>query len=218
MQQRVFGHLALHYLPGDEAPARRLLELLGCTLVDNGPNPGRDGFCTVLIDRDSADYAENLFFLSAVNAEQAAIEGVIRDALTADGSTLLEAYRAKTVTAPESISHIGLRYGSFDELERVLAAIERETEPGGAFAGRVEVVKYKARPGLDAELDRRIASSPVFRGDERPAFANYWVQCFVKTDLCGFGILALGQTFELDYVAEPFYAEPPSFGRPRAAV
>ena len=39
--------MALHYLPGDEAAARRLLEHLGCTLVDNGPKPGEDGFCTV---------------------------------------------------------------------------------------------------------------------------------------------------------------------------
>ena len=32
------GHVAMHYRPGDEAPARRLFELLGCTLVDNGPD------------------------------------------------------------------------------------------------------------------------------------------------------------------------------------
>ena len=44
------GHLALHYRPGDEGQARRLFDLLGCTLVQNGPSPGTDGFSTVVID------------------------------------------------------------------------------------------------------------------------------------------------------------------------
>ena len=54
-----------------------------------------------------------------------------------------------------------------------------------------------------------MAASPAFTGDEPRAFANYWIQCFVKTDLFGYGILAFGQTIELDYVFEPFFAEPP---------
>ena len=49
-QLRTIGHLALHYGPGDQQGARRLLELCGCTLVDNGPSPGNDGFCSVLVD------------------------------------------------------------------------------------------------------------------------------------------------------------------------
>jgi len=217
MDQRAFGHLALHYMPGDEQPARRLLELLGCTLVDNGPDPGHDGFCTVLLDPTEANYADNLFFLSQVNAEQLAIEHAIRDALrSADTvSGVLHAYRAKTTAAPESISHIGIRYASFDALERVLLAVEEASAPGGVLEGRAQLVKYTVRPGLDAAADARVASSPAFSGDERPAFANHWVQCFVRTDVLGFGILALGHTFELDFVFEPFFAEPPSFGSPR---
>lgn len=219
MDERVFGHLALQYLPGDEATARLLLELLGCTLVDNGPDPGNDGFCTVLLNQHNANYADNLFFLSRVNDEQLAIEKLLRNALeNADGADLVARYRTKTLAAPESISHIGIRYGSFDELESVLASIERATGSGGALAGRAQVVKYTARPGLDADVDDRLAASPAFGGDERPAFANYWVQCFVRTDVLGFGILALGHTFELDFVFDPFFAEPPSFGRPRTAA
>ena len=216
MDQRLLGHLALQYMPGDEAPARRLLELLGCTLVDNGPDPGRDGFCTVLLNGADANYADNLFFLSRVNDEQLAVEAIVRGALTdADGGDLVDRFRTKTLAAPESISHIGIRYGSFDELERVLGAIERETTAGGALEGRAHLVKYTARPGLDANVDARLAVSPAFHGDERPAFANYWVQCFVRTDVLGFGLLALGHTFELDFVFEPFFAEAPSFGTRR---
>ena len=47
------------------------------------------------------------------------------------------------------------------------------------------------------------------------SFAPYWIQCFVTTDLCGFGILAFGSIFELDFVFEPFFSEPPTFGRRR---
>jgi hypothetical protein len=57
-----------------------------------------------------------------------------------------------------------------------------------------------------------MAASPLFTGDEHPAYADYWVQCFVKTDLFAAGILAFGQTIELDYVFEPFFAQPPEFG------
>ena len=56
-QNRTIGHLALHYGPGDEGGARRLLELCGCTLLDNGPSPGNDGFCSVLLDGATASHA-----------------------------------------------------------------------------------------------------------------------------------------------------------------
>src|SRR3954452_19611167 len=79
--QSVLGHLALHYRHGEEAQARTLLELLGCTLVDNGPAPGADGFCTVLVNSGDANYADNIMFLSSVTPEQAAVEEAIRTAL-----------------------------------------------------------------------------------------------------------------------------------------
>ena len=219
-RQRVFGHLALHYMPGDERPARRLLELLGCTLVDNGPDPGNDGFATVHINSADTNHAENIFFLSGVTPEQLAIEQAITTALQLDANAgILDAYRAKTTKAPESISHIGIRYADFAELESVLAAVERAASPGGELAGRAALVKYAARMGLDADVDARMSASPAFSGDERPAFADHWVQCFVTTDLLGFGILALGHTFELDFVFDPFFTSPPpTFGRPRGAT
>src|SRR5438445_287903 len=73
----VLGHLALHYRPGDEQPARRLLQLLGCTLVDNGPAPGSDGFCTVLVDKGTANHADNVMFLSKLPPAQVAVEDAI---------------------------------------------------------------------------------------------------------------------------------------------
>jgi hypothetical protein len=217
MTATTLGHMALHYMPGDEAAARRLLEHLGCTLVDNGPKPGEDGFCTVLVDSDTANYADNIMFLSRVGDAQLAVEQAIRESLgigTDHAHPAVAAFGDRGRDAPESSSHLGLRFTSFEALEDAMAAIERDAQPGGPFEGRVEITKYPPRPGVDAAIDARIAASPLFDGTQPPSFAKDWVQCFVKTDLFGYGILAFGQTIELDYVFDRFFAgPPPSFGR-----
>jgi hypothetical protein len=213
--KRAIGHLDLHYLPGDEQAARRLLVHLGCTLIDNGPRPGADGFCTVLVDESSATYADNIFFLSPLGAAQQDLEAAIRDKLgigSADQDPTVTAFAQKRQDWPEAASHFGIRYASLEALESALGRIESDARPGGALTGRVQVSKFIARAGLDPEIDSRMAASPIFTGDEHPAFADYWVQCFVKTDLFGYGILAFGQTIELDYVFEPFFSQPPKFG------
>ena len=121
---------------------------------------------------------------------------------------------------PESSSHIGIRYGTLEQLEQVLASIETAAVPNGPLHGRVQLVKYRPRPSGNAAIDvpvaDRIAASPAFCGDEPASFAPHWIQCFVTTDLCGFGILAFGSTFELDYVFDPFFDRPPTFGTPKA--
>lgn len=216
----LIGHLALHYRDGDEHQARRLLELMGCKLVDNGPLPGADGFCTVLVDPDTGNHADNVMFLSRVPQQQAAIEDAIADALaieTDDESALVTALRAHAASNPESTSHIGFRYRTMEQLERILVDLERAAAPGGELEGRISVVKHCVRPGLDADVDRHMGASTVFAGVDKPSFADHWIQCFVNTDLCGFGILAFGSTFELDFVFDPFFDAPPSFGTPRKA-
>ena len=57
-------------------------------------------------------------------------------------------------------------------------------------------------------------ASPAFTGDEPEAFADHWIQCFVKTDVFAYGIIAFGQTVELDFVFEPFFAAPTQLRRP----
>jgi hypothetical protein len=223
LRQAVLGHLALHFMPGDEHQARRLLELLGCTLVDNGPSPGSDGFCSVLVNGSNANYADNIMFLSPATPVQVAVESAIRETLhigEPGENPATSTYCETMTTNPESLSHIGLRFQNLEELEQVLADIEVAAAPGGELEGRIQLVKYPARPGDDAAASatvaQRIAASPAFSGNEAQSFAPYWIQCFVTTDLCGFGILALGNTFELDYVFDPFFEEPPTFGRRRS--
>jgi hypothetical protein len=219
----VLGHLALHFMPGDERQARRFLELMGCTLVDNGPSPGKDGFCSVLINGRDANYADNIMFLSPVLPAQAAVENAIRETSHIGEPAESQAagkYREMMTTNPEAASHIGLRFQNLEELEQVLGDLEKAAAPGGELEGRIHLVKYPARPGDDgaasAAMAERIAASPAFSGREAESFAPYWIQCFVTTDLCGFGILAFGNTFELDYVFDPFFKEPPTFGRRRS--
>lgn len=216
----LIGHLALHYRDGDEQPARRLLELFGCRLVDNGPAPGADGFCTVLIDPETGNHADNVMFLSRLPQEQAAIEDAIVSALsiaTDAEAASVAALRVHAAANPEASSHIGFRYRTMEQLERVLVDLERAAAPGGELEGRISIKKHRVRPGLDADVDRRMGESPVFAGVDQPSFANHWIQCFVNTDLCGFGILAFGSMFELDFVFDPFFDAPPSFGTPRKA-
>ena len=215
---RTIGHLALHYGPGDQQGARRLLELCGCTLVDNGPSPGNDGFCTVLVDDTTASHAENLMFLSPVGQAQLELEQAIAKGLrigTDDEDPAAKIFKQSKRDQPESSAHIGFRFGSFEALEDTVIALEKAAKPGGELAGRLEITKFKAPPGLDPEVDRRIASSPIFTDDALPSFAKWWVQIFVRTDLFAHGLLSFGQTIELDYVFEPFFANlPPTFGRP----
>ena len=73
-------------------------------------------------------------------------------------------------------------------------------------------ISFEERAPGAAEMAARIERSPAFRGDEPASFARHWIQCFVSTDLCGFGILAFGSTFELDYVFDPFFREPTQYG------
>ena len=215
-QLRTIGHLALHYGPGDQQGARRLLELCGCTLMDNGPSPGNDGFCSVLLDGTTASHAENLMFLSPVGKAQLDLEQAIAKGLrigTDDEDPAAALFTQFKYDKPESSAHIGIRYASFESLEDTVMALEKAAKPGGELAGRLEITKFKAPPGLDPEVDRRIAASPIFTEDTLPSFAKWWVQIFVRTNLFAHGLLSFGQTIELDYVFEPFYSHlPPKFG------
>ena len=215
-EHTVMGHLALHYRDGDDRLARLLLEDIGCVLVDNGPSPGRDGFCTVLLDAVNATFADNLFFLSKLDESQQALEDAITAALhigTAEQHPAVTNFFARRHAQAESIAHFGIRYGTFEQLEAVLARLERDTAAGGPLHGRVEVQKRVPPPRFSAAADQRIADSPLFTGDEAAGPAKHWVQCRFITDIIGFGLVSLGAEFELDYVFEEFYDGPVSFAR-----
>ncbi len=210
----VMGHMALHYRPGDSELARLLLEDLGCTLLDNGPAPGSDGFFTALLDGGRSERADNLFFVARLDASQLTLEETILDVLghgRAEMHPALKGYLERRQAQAEAVSHFGIRYGSFEQLEQVLARLDDHTRAGGPLAGRVEIFKRIPAPGYSDAVDARIAASPVLSSDEAAGPAKHWVQCRIITDIVGFGIVSLGSEFELDYVFGEWFQSVPSF-------
>ncbi len=204
---RSMGHLALYYLPGHELAARTLLADIGCALVDNGWAPGRDGFCTAVLDEPTATHSDNLVYLSKMHDEQVRIEKALGQTLNELG--MGESWRDIS-GSPEIRPHFGIRFHTMEALEESLLALERDASTGGPLQEHVKILKFRARPGLDSATDARMAASPAFQGDERPGFANYLVQCFIRTDV--FGNLTSAGLIELDYAFPPFFERIPTFG------
>ena len=207
------GHLAIHYRPGDFSRARLLFEALGAHLEDNGP----EGFTTIVFDHDAWNYVDNVMYLSQAGPVKLGLEAAIIEALhlgDADEDPRATAFRDLRSSSPESLDHVGIRYASFDALERAVTALERLTAPDGDLDGRAAVTRYRAPAGQRADIDAAMATSPIFgdRADDGTSFADYGVQVFVKTDLCTTGLFALGQTIELDYFFEPTFEIMPDFG------
>ena len=204
---RSMGHLALYYLPGHERAARTLLADIGCALVDNGWAPGRDGFCSAVLDEPTATHSDNLVYLSKMHDEQVRIEKALGETL--DQLGVGQSWRGIS-ESPEIRPHFGIRYHSMEALEGSLLALERDASTGGPLEGHVKILRFRARPGLDSAVDARMAASPAFVGDERPGFADYLVQCFIRTNL--FGNLTSAGLIELDYAFPPFFERTPTFG------
>ncbi|WP_157488967.1 hypothetical protein [Pseudofrankia sp. DC12] len=203
MATRTLGHLALYYVPGLEEPARTLLRDLGLSLVDNGP----PGFCSALLDEDSANHHDNLLYLAQMTDAHWALEQKLREQLR--GGEAADAYLEQIGMWPEVAPHFGVKFQSLETLEETLRTLERDIAPGGPLHGHAQLRKFRARPGLDTEVDARMAASPAFTGDEHTAFADHIIQCFVRTDL--FGLLSSAATIELDYAFGPFFQRVPTF-------
>lgn len=205
---RVLGHLALYYRPGAQDAARTLLTDLGCELVDNGPRPGEDGFTSALVDGVTANHHDNVVYLAQMGDAQWDLEQRVAEVLAAGAGA---AFHDRMVEWPESAPHVGLKYASLDDLERAVLAVEAHAAPGGPLEREVSVARFRARPGLGADTDARMTTSPVFTDDDPPAFGDHIVQVFVRTTL--FGALTSATTIELDYAFAPFYGRVPTFGR-----
>ncbi|MFN8025782.1 MAG: hypothetical protein U0W40_05295 [Acidimicrobiia bacterium] len=208
------GHLATHYREGDEHLARLLLEDLGFTLLDNGPRPGEDGFCTALVDGDEASCSENIIFLSKVSPFQQALEDAITESLgwgTDHQHPALTEFLDRRDERAEAVAHFGIRYSTFERLERVIESLERDASPGGPLHGRVTLYKRIAPPRFSDSIDATMAGSKVFAGVEQYGPAKNWVQCRIVTDVLAFGLVAVGAEFELNYVFPEWFEATPSF-------
>ena len=202
-QQRVLGHLAFNYRPGDGPVAAKIFEALGCRVEDSGPVNEGGSLYTVLVDPTTASFVDNVFYLSPVRPEQAAFEDKLASLLKlgkADEDQSFKAFRALKAREPEMFFHGALRYASLEALERALQALTELAKREPKLEGRVSIVRFKPRSEASAEVNARIAASPVFRSDDRPSFGDFAIQVFIHTDIFGGEVLAFGQTLELDYL------------------
>jgi hypothetical protein len=173
-------------------------------LIDNGP----PGFCSIILDEATANHHDNILYLAQMPDRQWALERELRE--WRETSEAAESYLEQLVAVPEAAPHFGLKFEALETLEEVLVAVDRDAAPGGPLHGHVQLTKGQARPGLDAEVDARMKQSRAFTGEERSAYGDYLIQCFVRTDL--FGMLSTAATIELDYAFEPFFEQVPTFG------
>ena len=62
------------------------------------------------------------------------------------------------------MSHFGIRYGTFEQLEQVLSRLDSDTRTGAPLAGRVKIYKRILAPGHSAAVD---VTSPLCARGQR---------------------------------------------------
>lgn len=173
---RRITHVELLHRPGERTQARRLLELLGCRVLDRGGH-----FFSAFVEPGVTDYRSNVLYASEVTPQQWAFEQRL-DAEAADGplARARSAWSAHMRAHPQYTYHFGLRLPSEEALDAALARIEAAGREDGELAGRVEVVA-------------------VFRPGDPGAATDTMVQAFVRTDVVACGLVSLGQHIELQW-------------------
>jgi hypothetical protein len=173
----VLSHVEAVYRPGDRQLAIDLFETLGCKTYDTGTtSPAGTTYISVHPDPDDRSH-DNVIYLSQMPDAQSRLEYILRQRIEADEElrTSRDLYRGMANERPFGLSHVALRYPSFETLERVLAGFEARLTP----TLRARVMLKIFRPGDCEEL-----------GSDS-------IQAFLYTDLAVCGVSAFGQVFEL---------------------
>ena len=125
--ERRLTHVELLHAPGERLLAARVLELLGCTIVDSGGH-----WFTAFVDVKLRDWANNVLYVSEAPAAQLEIEAAFADSVD-DWVTMVR-------SAPQKSPHFGFRVGTAEEhqaiIERVTAAADSDPE----LRGRIDVL------------------------------------------------------------------------------
>ena len=170
---KLLNHLEMVYRPGERHLVNKLFTALGCSVSDTGHT--HMGIAVGATDKYGLN---NSLYASEVTAEQWALEQQLQKAL-AEGSALASAYAGyeeKFRRHPQLTSHFGIRYPSFDALEKTLDHLEN---------------------GLDPELKGRVQIKGVFRPGDPGSYSNVIMQAFIKTDIAASGLITFGQHIEL---------------------
>lgn len=174
----VLSHVEVVYHPGDRQLAIALFEAMGCkTYETDTKNPAGVGYISAHPDHDVRGL-DDVIYISEMPPVQAALEGLLRQRVETDAelSAARENYRAMADTQPYGLSHVALRYPTFNALEAVLAGLEAKLTP--ELRSRVDIKIF--RPGDSEDID--------------------WgetIQAFIYTDIAVAGITPFGQVYEL---------------------
>jgi hypothetical protein len=175
---RLVNHIEILYQRGERELAKQFFSFLGCTIVDTQTGSGTgSSILFVYPEPTCQDRMNNVVYLSEVRQPQYELEQIL-NARVAEDAELRDAiakYDHKARNEPHGVTHFGLRYPTFDDLEVVIARFENELPE--AMQGRVEI-------------------TPVRPGDPR-SFTDELIQAFVRTDIVCAGLFPFGQLIEL---------------------
>jgi hypothetical protein len=173
----LLSHVEAIYRPGDRQLAIGLFEALGCKTIETETmSPAGSTYISVHPDPNDRSH-DNVLYLSEMPAEQHGLEEVLRRKIDADSelSAAREVYRGFANQRPFGLSHVALRYPSFESLERILDGIEDRLTP-----------EMKSRTTLK-----------IFHPGDSEEIGWDSIQAFVYTDIAVAGISAFGQVIEL---------------------
>jgi hypothetical protein len=173
----VLSHVEAIYRPGDRQLAIDLFEALGCKTHDTGSkSPAGSTYVSVHPDPDDRSH-DNVLYLSEMPGPQCGLEDVLRRRIEADAelSAARDQYQAMADDKPFGLSHVALRYPSFDVMEQMLHEFDDKLTP-----------ELRARVNLK-----------IFRPGDSEDIGSDSIQAFLYTDLAVCGISAFGQVFEL---------------------
>ncbi len=179
--RRRLNHLEMMYRPGERALARRVFELLGMRVIDNGAE-----WLFANVDPAIGDVRNNACYASEMTPQQWALEQAITAQISAGeadpsgeiGPAAAE-YLTRLRSEPQRAFHFGINIFDRDDFD---ATLDRVRDAG-----------------TDPELAGRLELLGVYHPDDPGTLAPGMIQAFVRTDVVAAGLVAFGQHVELQW-------------------
>lgn len=178
----VLSHVEAVYRPGERQLAIDLFEALGCKTYDSGTK-SLSGSTYISIHPDPGVRGmDDVIYLSEMTAEQSRMEQILRQRIESDEElrAARDAFRVLASERPFGLSHVAVRYPTYESLEKVLDGLEDRLTP-----------EMKSRSVLK-----------VFRPGDATEIQWESVQAFIYTDIAVSGVSTFGQVFELSAYGE----------------
>jgi len=175
VHDRRITHAETVYRPGERALAAKVLELLGCRVVDRGGH-----FFTALVDPEVTSWTTNTIYASEVTPRQWAFEQALQEAAGTNATlgAARDAWLADVTARPQYSFHFGLRVANDEAFESLLDRVRHAQAHDPELAGRIHV-------------------SGVFRPGDPDAATDTMLQAFIHTDVIASGLVSLGQHIEI---------------------